>query len=143
MNFTIKGFFFLVLQALVNAEYKSLWVDVGSSESLSDTQIFNCCRLKKNIKYVTLGLMPHETLEREGLLCTICLRLEAMAYEILQQKTNRKGRQNCKLQDLQRQEGSGEGILGSRVRVLLGTTEQRPRVVIDRAKAKSGHRLLT
>ena len=43
--------------------------------------------------------------------------------------TTDKGRKNSQLQDLQRQEGGG--MLVSTFGVLLGTMEQRPRVVRD------------
>ena len=54
-----KGFFCLVLLALVDTEYRFLWVDVGSSGSSSGAQIFNCSKLKKKI-----------TDGREGQICT-------------------------------------------------------------------------
>ena len=49
----------------------------------------------------------------------------------IQQKITHKGRKNSKLQDLQRQEGAGEGIwnISEQIRVLLGTMQQRLRVV--------------
>ena len=39
--YNYKGFFSLVLLALVNTEYRIFWIDVGSSGSSSDAQIFN------------------------------------------------------------------------------------------------------
>ena len=45
--FNYKGYFSLILLALVDAGYKFLWVNVGVSDSLSDAQIFNCSKLKK------------------------------------------------------------------------------------------------
>ena len=44
--FNYKGFFSLVLLALVDAEYRFLWVNVGSSGSSLDTQIFNRSNLR-------------------------------------------------------------------------------------------------
>ena len=44
--FNYKGYFSLVLLTLVHAEYKFLWVNVGSSGSLSDAQIFNRSKLR-------------------------------------------------------------------------------------------------
>ena len=38
--FNYKGYFSLVLLALINADYKFLWVNVGASGSSSDAQIF-------------------------------------------------------------------------------------------------------
>ena len=46
--YNCKDFFFLILLALVDAEYRFLWVDVESSGSSSDVQICNCCKLKKD-----------------------------------------------------------------------------------------------
>ena len=47
--FNYKGYFSLVLLALVNADYKFLCVNVGASGSSSDAQIFNRSKLiKKN-----------------------------------------------------------------------------------------------
>ena len=53
--FNYKGYFSLVLLALVDAEYKFLWVNVGASGSSSDAQIFNCSKLKRRIENRTLG----------------------------------------------------------------------------------------
>ena len=39
--YNYKDFFSLVLLALIDAEYRFLWVNVGSSGSSSDPQIFN------------------------------------------------------------------------------------------------------
>ena len=43
--FNYKDYFFLVLLALVDADYRFLWVNVGASDSSSDTQIFNRSKL--------------------------------------------------------------------------------------------------
>ena len=43
-----KGFFYLVLLAMVDAEYRFLWIDCGSSGLCSDTQIFNGSLLREN-----------------------------------------------------------------------------------------------
>ena len=40
-NYNYKGFFSLVLLVLVDAEYRFLWIDCGSSDSCSDAQISN------------------------------------------------------------------------------------------------------
>ena len=60
--FNYKGYFSLVLLALVNADYKFLWVNTGSSDSSSDAQIFNHSKLKRRIENGTLGLPPPEPL---------------------------------------------------------------------------------
>ena len=64
--FNYKGYFSLVLLALDDAGYKFLWVNVGSSGSSSDAQIFNCSKLKRRIENWTLGLPPPEPLGPGG-----------------------------------------------------------------------------
>ena len=51
---------------MVDSEYKFLWVDVGSSGSSSDAQIFNQSELKEKIEDGTLGLPPAEPLGEGG-----------------------------------------------------------------------------
>ena len=44
-----KGFFSIVMLALVDGQYKFRWVDVGTAGSCSDAQIFNASHLKRKI----------------------------------------------------------------------------------------------
>ena len=44
-----KGFFSIVMLALVDEQYKFRWVDVGTAGSCSDAQIINTCHLKRKI----------------------------------------------------------------------------------------------
>ena len=62
--FNYKGYFSVVLLALVDADYKFLWVNVGASGSSSE--IFNCSKLKRIIENGTLGLPPPEPLGPGG-----------------------------------------------------------------------------
>ena len=50
-----KGFFSIVMLALVDGQYKLRWVDVGTGGSCSDAQIFTTCRLKRKIDDDTIG----------------------------------------------------------------------------------------
>ena len=45
-----KGFFSIVMLALVDGQYKFRWVDVGTAGSCSDAQIFNASQLKRRIE---------------------------------------------------------------------------------------------
>ena len=56
--FNYKGYFSVVLLALVAADYKFLRFNVGASGSSSDAQIFNRSKLKRRIENGTLGLPP-------------------------------------------------------------------------------------
>ena len=64
--FNYKGYFSLVLLALVNADYKFLWAKAGASGSSSDAQISNSSKLKRRIENRTLGLPPPEPLGPGG-----------------------------------------------------------------------------
>ena len=48
--YNYKGFYSIVLMALVDADYKFLWVEVGSNGSASDAQVFNAGQLKEFIE---------------------------------------------------------------------------------------------
>ena len=49
-----KGFFSIVMLALVNGQYKFRWVDVGTV-GCPDAQIFNTCHLKRKIDDGSIG----------------------------------------------------------------------------------------
>ena len=68
--FNYKGYFSLVLLALVNANYNFLWVNVGASGLSSDAQIFNRSKLKRRIENGTLGIPLPEPLGPGGKICT-------------------------------------------------------------------------
>ena len=120
-----KGYFSLVLLALVDAEYKFLWVNVGSSGSSSDAQIFYCSKLKRKIENGTLGLQPPEQLGPGGPdLHYFRLGDDAFVFmPCLVKPYSRRQltRENRTLEN-------AFGILVSRFMVLLMTMEQRPRV---------------
>jgi hypothetical protein len=69
-----KGFFSIVLMALVDADYKSLWIDVGSDGSSNDASIYNgsdvkeCWRVRttysislKRSLYLVMTFLSHTT----------------------------------------------------------------------------------
>ena len=68
--FNYKGYFSLVLLALVDADYRLMWVNVRASGSSSDAQIFNRNKLKKRIVNERLGLPPPEPLAAGGQIYT-------------------------------------------------------------------------
>jgi hypothetical protein len=45
-----RGFCSIVLMALVDADYKFLWIDVGSDCSSNDTSIYNGSELKEGLE---------------------------------------------------------------------------------------------
>ena len=50
-----KGFFSIVMLALVDGQCKFRWVDVGTAGSCSDAKIFNACQLKRRIEDGRIG----------------------------------------------------------------------------------------
>ena len=69
--FNYKSYFSLVLLALVDADYKFLWVNAGASGSSSDAQIFNRSKLKRRIQNGTSRLPPPEPLGPGGARSTL------------------------------------------------------------------------
>jgi len=54
--FNYKGFYSIVLMALVDADYKFRWVQVGDTGSSSDAQIWNHCDLREAIDSGVIGI---------------------------------------------------------------------------------------
>ena len=137
--FNYKGYFFVVLLALVDADYKFLWVNVGASGSSSDAQIFNRSKLKRRIENGSLGLPPPEPLGPWGPDLHYFL-LEDNAFALLpwlikpysrRQLTREERITNHRISRGRRMVENLFGILVKRFRALLTTMEQRPKVVRD------------
>ena len=54
--YNYKGFYSIVIMALVDADYKFIWIEVGSNGRSSDAQIFNDCDLSEAIINNTIGI---------------------------------------------------------------------------------------
>ncbi len=64
--FNYKKFYSVVLLALVDADYKFIWADLGAKGSASDAQIWNDSDLKQAVENGTVPLpqarpLPHDT----------------------------------------------------------------------------------
>ena len=137
--FNYKGYFSLVLLALVDANYKFLWVNTWASGSSSDAQIFNCSKLKGRIENGTLGLPPPEPLGPGGPDLHYFL-LGDDAFALMpwlvkpysrHQLTREERIANYRISRGRRMVENSFGILVKQFRVLLTTIEQRPKVVRD------------
>ena len=65
LYYNYKGFFSIVLMAVVDADYKFLWADIGGMGHQSDAQIFNDCEFKECLEESALNLpqpdpLPHD-----------------------------------------------------------------------------------
>ena len=63
--FNYKGFYSIVLLALVDSEYKFLWVNMGAQGSCSDAAVYNHSTLEPRLRNGTLGLPDPESLPRD------------------------------------------------------------------------------
>ena len=137
--FNYKSYFSLILLALVDADYKFLWVNMGASGSSSDAQIVNSCKLERKIENRALGLPPPELLGPGGPdLHYFLMGDDAFALmpwlvkpNSRRQLTREERIANYRISRGRRVVENSFGILVKRFRVLLTTMEQRPKVVRD------------
>ncbi len=64
--YNYKGFYSIILLALVDGDDKFLCLDVGQNGSSSDAQIFNKCELKEGIEDGTIGFPPEYPLPKDN-----------------------------------------------------------------------------
>ena len=62
LYYNYKGYFSVILMALVDANYKFIWVSVGANGSASDAQVFNHSELRTMLEENNLGLLDADTL---------------------------------------------------------------------------------
>ena len=62
MFYNYKGFFSIILLAVVDANYKFIWANVGADGSVSDAGVFNNSRLRPALEQGRLGFPPPEPL---------------------------------------------------------------------------------
>ena len=60
--YNYKGFFSILLLALVDGDYKFLWADVGANDSALDYAVFNQCVIKRSIENNMIGFPDPEPL---------------------------------------------------------------------------------
>ena len=105
-----KGFFSIVMLALVDWQYKCRWVDAGTTGSCSDAQIFNACQLKMKIEDGRIGFPDPAPITQGGI--NVPYREERIA--------------NYRISRGRRVVENAFGILVSRFRVMLITIELPP-----------------
>jgi len=69
-----KGFYSIVLMALVDADYKFIWADVGGTGLASDAQIYNNSKLKECVENGSLSFSESEPLPPKGRCSTLDIR---------------------------------------------------------------------
>ena len=131
-----KGFFSIILLAMVDARYRFMWMDVGANGMQSDAQVFNASELKERLENGTLGLPPPETLpgqEGEEPIHYHILGDDAFALQPYLMKPYSKRNMtreerlfNYRLSRGRRVVENAFGILANRFPVLLRTMPQLP-----------------
>lgn len=126
-----------MLLALVDADYKFIWVDVGANGSSSDAQVFNNSDLKKAIEDGTTGFpaadpfpgddrpMPYFIIGDDA----FALRTWLMKPFSKRNMSDEERIFNYRLSRGRRIVENGFGIVGNRFQCLLTTLRQEPKTV--------------
>ena len=136
--FNYKGFFSIVLMALVGPDYKFLWVDVGATGAASDAQIYNACELKECMMDNSIGFPPPEFLPHDNQDAVPYFIVGDDAFGLssfLMKPFARRGLEldervfNYRLSRARRVSENAFGILANRFQVLLSTMQHSPSTV--------------
>ena len=125
-----KGFFSIVMLALVDGQYKFRWVDAGTVGSCSDAQIFNASQLKRRIEDGRIGFPHPAPITQGGRVPYFILADDAFALKTWLMKrygrrmlTREEGIANYRISRGRRVVENAFGILVSRFRVMTTTIE--------------------
>jgi hypothetical protein len=134
LYYNYKGFFSIILLALVDGDYKFLWADVGANGSASDCSVFNRSTLSTALIEDTLGLPPPEPLPNDNrdipyfLVADDAFPLRTWMMKPFSQRemSTEEAVFNYRLSRARRIVENGFGILVHRWRCLLTTLQQQP-----------------
>ena len=134
-----KGFFSIVLLALVDWNYKFLWVECGANGSCSDAQLFNASRMVTKLEEGELNLpdarpLPHDDKEMPYFFIgddAFALKWWLMKPYSRRNMTHQQAIYNYRCSRARRVVENAFGILANRFQCLLGTMQQMPDAVQD------------
>ena len=134
-----KGFFSIVMLALVDGQYKFRWVDAGTAGSCSDAQIFNACQLKRRVEDGRIGFPDPAPITQGGrdvpyfILADDAFALKSWLMKPYGRRmlTREERIANYRISRGRRVVENAFGILVSRFRVMLTTIELPPETVRD------------
>lgn len=134
LYYNYKGFYSIILMALVDADYKFLWVDAGTNGACSDAQIWNACELQEAFKEGTIGVpAPCPLVEGERDIPFFIVGDDAFALRSYMMKPHGKRELtkeerifNYRLSRARRIVENAFGILANRFGCLLTTMKTTP-----------------
>ncbi|XP_054763663.2 uncharacterized protein LOC129270291 [Lytechinus pictus] len=137
LYYNYKGFYSVVLMALVDADYRFIWVDIGGMGSASDAQIYNASELRECVEDGSLGLpdpdpLPNDNQDGPYFFVgddAFALRPNMMKPYSLRGMTQSERIFNYRLSQARRVVENAFGILSNRFQVLLTTMQQQPATV--------------
>ena len=132
-----KGFFSIISLALIDADYKFTWADIGANGSTSDCAVFNASDLKLALENGELGLpdpdpLPQDDRDMPYFIVgddAFPLRCWLMKPFSARNLTNEERIFNYRLSRARRISENAFGILANRFQCLLGTLLQEPETV--------------
>lgn len=141
--YNYKGFFSIVLLAIVDADYKFMYVDIGQTGSGSDAGVFNESPFKEAIETGKLSLpaadpLPHDDQPLEYFLVgddAFALKTWLMKPLPLRNMTHQQRVYNYRLSRARRVVENAFGLLASRFRCLLVTLPLTPDRVVKTTHA--------
>ena len=136
--YNYKGFYSIIMLALVDADYKFIWVDIGGKGAASDAQIYNASELKEVVDDASIGFPPPEFLPGDNqdpcpffFVADDAFALdESMMKPFSQRKmTDEERIYNYRLSRSRRIVENAFGILANRFQILLTTMNHHPSTV--------------
>ena len=136
--YNYKGFHSIVLLALVDADYKFTWCDVGSTGCSSDAQIWNHCELQEAVNDGTIGFPDDSPLPYDDrpmpyfFIGDDAFALRATMMKPYSRRTMDREERifNYRLSRARRIVENAFGILAHRWRCLLSPLQQQPQTVV-------------
>ncbi|XP_041369700.1 protein ALP1-like [Gigantopelta aegis] len=138
LYYNYKGYHSIVLMALVDADYKFLWVSCGANGFVSDAQLWNQCELKKAIEDKQIGFPDAEPLPGDDQDTPYFLvgddafapKTWMMKPFLRRNMANDERIFNYRLSRARRVTENAFGILANRFMCLLTTLRQKPDTVV-------------
>lgn len=132
--YNYKGFHSIILMALVDADYKFTWVEVGIHGSAGDAQVFNNGELKEAIEHNSLNFPKADALPNDDqpmpyfIAADDAFALRSWLMKPYSQRhlTDAQRIFNYRLSRARRIVENAFGILAHRFRCLLTTMQQEP-----------------